>query len=181
MRRTTVLAFLALLSLLAACSSTKVGVDRDPTYDFRGKRTYAWKEGIPAESGLNQQRIVSGVDRALGERGLQRIEGGAPDLWVYTEVAMRQETRSTGGSVGVGVGRRTSWGHVGVGTSTGNRIYEVTVGALVIVILDGPTESTVWRARAEDTVTNDAERTAEAIRKAIEKAFEDFPVAGPAS
>jgi len=83
----------ALAGLLYACSSTSVGVDRDPDYDFTGKQTYAWKEGVPAENELHQKRIVAGVDGELTRRGLRRVEGEAPDLWVLTEVAGHREVR----------------------------------------------------------------------------------------
>ena len=55
--------------------------------------------------------------------------------------------------------------------------WAIAIGTLVIAVLDGPSEKLVWRAQAEGTVTNDAERTAETIREAIEKAFEEFPLA----
>jgi hypothetical protein len=164
-----------LLPLVAACSSTRVDVDHDPDHDFSGERTYAWKQGVPAVNELQQKRIVAGVDGELGSRGFQLVESGQPDLWVRTQVGGRQETRSTGSDVSFGVGRSVGFGHVGVGTSTGNRIYEVTVGTLVIELLDGGSEQVVWRAQAEDTVSSDAEKTAEAIREAIEDAFEGFP------
>lgn len=163
--------------VLAACSSTSVGVDKDPDYDFRGKRTYAWKQGLPAENELNEKRIVAGVERALAEHGLQLTDTDTPDLWVRTEVSTRREVRSSGSSVGFGVGSYGSHGGVGVGTSTGNDVYEVDVGTLVITLLDGSSEETVWRAQAEGTVTNDPEETTAKIHEAIDKAFEKFPIA----
>lgn len=166
-----------LLALAAACGSTSVHVDHDPAHDFSGERTYGWKQGVPAENELHEKRIVAGVERELAERGYRRVESGEPALWVRTKVAGRQETRSTGGDVSFGVGGRVGLGHVGVGTSTGNRIYEVTVGTLVIELLDGASEEVVWRAQAEDTVGSDPEKTAEAIREAIEEAFQGFPPA----
>jgi hypothetical protein len=166
---------LALAALLAACSSIRVGVDRDPDYAFATQRTYAWKEGVPADSALHQKRIEEGVDRALAERGLQRTDSPAPDLWVATEVESHQEVRSTGSSVGVGVGHGFHWGGVGFGTSSGNELYEVKVGSLVVAVLDVPSEELVWRAEAEDVLTTDPERTADRIREAIEAAFDEFP------
>lgn len=169
-----------LVCLVSACSSTSVGVDKDPDYDFRGKRTYAWKAGVPAENELNQKRIVSGVDRALAQHGLQLTDAGTPDLWIQTEVSAHREVRSSGTSMGVGMSHYGGGGAVGVGTSTGNEIYEVDVGTLIIMLLDGPSGSTVWRAQAEGTVSNDPEDTAAKIQEAIDKAFEKFPIGKPA-
>jgi hypothetical protein len=174
--RTTI----ALLScLLAACSSTSVGVDKDEDYDFRGKRTYAWQEGVPAANELNQKRIVEGIDRALAQRGLVLTDTDTPDLWVRTEVSAHREVRSSGTSVGFGVGSYSSHGAYGIGTSTGNDVYEVEVGTLVIVMLDGPSGETVWRAQAEGTITNDPEETTAKIQEAIDKSFEKFPIGKP--
>jgi hypothetical protein len=165
--------------LLAACSSTSVGVDKDPDYDFRGKRTYAWKEGVPADNELNQKRIVTGVDRALQQHGLVLTEDGAPDLWVQTEVSYHREVRSSGTSVGFGVGGYSGHCAYGIGTSTGNDVYEVEVGTLIITLQDGSSEETVWRAQAEGTVSNDPEETAAKIQEAIDKSFEKFPIGKP--
>jgi hypothetical protein len=175
MRFTTTLIRLALLIPFAACSSIQVGVDHDATYDFSGKQTYSWRDGIPSPNELSQKRIVAGVEQALESSGLRKVEQGKPDLWVVSEVTGRQEVRSTGTTTSVGVSRSTSWGRVGVGTSSGNKVYEVTVGTLVLVILDGKTDEVVWRAQAEETVSNDPERTKEVINEIIGKAFANFP------
>ncbi len=163
------------LCLLAGCSSVKVGVDHDESYAFAGKRTYAWAEGVPAASELHEERIAKAVETALAERGLRPVSTETPDLLVSTVVETHQELRSTGSSVGVGVGRRTSWGGVGIGTSTGDQIYEEIVGTLIITLADAGSGKTVWRASAADVITEDPEDTAERIAEAVEKAFRDFP------
>ena len=165
----------ALGLLCASCSSTGVAVDRDPGYDFSAARTYAWTEGVAAASDLHEKRIVQGVDAALAGHGLERTTTGTPDLLVSTEVLTRHEVRSTGSAFGIGVGHGFQNGGVGVGTTVGNELDEVQVGTLVIAIRDGKTEDLVWRAEAEDVVTSDPERTANAIRDAISAAFEEFP------
>jgi hypothetical protein len=163
------------LVLLTACSSTSVGVDHDEHYDFSGVTTYAWTDGTPAANELNEKRIVDGVDAALAAEGLRKVESGA-DVLVFTEAASHQELRSSGGNVSVGVSRHVSrYGAVGVSTGTGNRVYEVTIGTLIIGLLDGETESLVWRASAEDTMSSDPAKNAEKIAEAIAKAFEGYP------
>ncbi len=166
-----------LLPLVVACSSTKVYIDYDEGYDFTGLTTYQWKAGIPAQNELNERRIVDGVDDALSVRGFQRIDEGQPDLFVATEVSTRQEVRSSGGSAYVGASRRTSWGAVGIQSAPTVDIREVTVGTLVIAVIDASTDKLVWRASGTDTVSSDPERTAERIREVIDKAFREFPPA----
>jgi len=159
-----------LAGMLTACSSTRVGVDHDQDFDFTGLATYAWAEGAPAENELNERRIVEGIDAALAGCGFRPVDAG-PELLVRTKVAQRQEVRSSGGSVGVGYGT----GRGGVGMSSGNRVYEVTVGTLVIEVLDAGSQSVVWRAEAEKTIGGDPEDTAKKIKEVIERAFEEFP------
>ena len=173
MRVTSVLLALA----CAACGSTgpSVSVDHDDHYDFSKAKSYAWKPGVPASNELNERRIVDGVDAALAARGFELIDDGAPDLYVLTEVGRHNELESSGGRVGVSVSKRTSWGSVGVGGSRGNQVREVTVGTLVIAILDAPREELVWRANASDTLSREPEQAAATIQAVIERAFEGFP------
>jgi hypothetical protein len=159
-----------LLGLLAACSSSGVAVDYDSGFDFAGLSTYAWTEGVPAENELNERRIVQAVDGQLAAHGFRRVEEG-PELLVRTEVSSRQEVRSSGGSVGVGYGGSRG----AVGLSSGNRVYEVTVGTLVIELVDAASQGVVWRAEAQKTVGNDPQDTAKKIEQVTEKAFESFP------
>ena len=169
---------LILTVVLAACSSKNVWVDSDASYSFAGRSTYAWAEGVPAENELVQGRIEAGIDAALAERGYERIADGTPDLYVSTQVGGRREVRSTGSSTTVGMSRGGRHGGIGMGTTMGNQVYEVAIGTLIIELSDGETDAVVWRARAEDSLSNDPERTAEFIAKAISKAFEEFPPEG---
>ena len=128
---------------IAGCSSKNVWVDVDDPYTFRGKRAYAWSEVLPVPNEIMQRRIEGWIDEELAARGLTRIEvdegdasgAPAPDLFVTTEFGARREVRSTGGSATVGVSRRAGRGRVGMGTTMGNQIYEVSIGALVIALL----------------------------------------------
>ena len=166
---------LLLVPLVGACASNKVGVDLDPSYDFSGKRTFAWKEGVSTDNELMHKRIVDQVEAELASRGLQRTDAN-PDLWVIYDVGSRQEIRSTDSGVSVGMTQYTSWGAVGFSQGPSQRVYEVTIGELVLGVLDGPTESMVWRANAERTVGNDPQKTAATVHEVIEKAFSEFPI-----
>jgi hypothetical protein len=166
---------LALLVALVSCSSPRVSADFDPDYDFTGKQTYAWRAGVPAASELNERRIVKSVDEVLAAHGLRPAPGGQPDLWVSTEVSTRQELRSSGGNVSLGMGRSMGAGSLGVGVSSPTQTYEVTVGTLVIELRDGASEQVVWRTVAKDTVKDDAKDAEQTIVAAVQAAFEDYP------
>lgn len=175
---TRVPALLLALALVAtpAAAKMKIGVDQDEAYDFAGHATYAWTEGRPAPDDLMQKRIVAGVEEHLAALGLTPAEEGAtPDLWVSTEAFAEDEVKSSGSRVGLSVSKRTSFGSIGLGGSRGNRTRKVTVGTLVIAVLDGESQELVWRAVASDTITDDPEKTAKQIAEAIERAFKKFP------
>jgi hypothetical protein len=164
------------LALLLACASSRVAVDSDPGYDFTTARTFAWHEGVPAESELQERRIVAAVEQELTARGLQRAEQDAADLWIVSEAGSRREVRSSGTSLSIGASRGTGWGGVGVGTTTGNRVYEVDVGQLVLTVVDASEQRVVWRATAEETLSEDPEKTARFIQEAVAEAFAEFPL-----
>jgi len=175
--RALLLAFLILLAVAACSSGPTVRVDYDLDHDFSKHRTYAWRKGTPAESELVEKRIVDGVNAALAARGFEHVESGTADLLVRTEVGAKTRLDSSGGNVrvGVGISRRGRYGSVGVGTSTGSTVRELEIGTLAITLSVGSTGTVVWRADAEEAVSSDAQENNEAIAKAIEKAFRDFP------
>jgi hypothetical protein len=166
---------LLVLLLATPPAAAKVGVDFDETYDFTPLETYAWKPGQPAADELSQKRIVDGVNRELQERGYEPVTEGRPDFYVVTETSGEKQVKSSNRRVGLSVGKSTSFGGVRVGGSRGGGARQVVVGTLVIAILDGESEDLVWRANASETITNDPQKTAAMIEKAIEKAFKKFP------
>ena len=157
MRRTSSVSLL-LAWFVLGCSSTSVSVDRDSSYDFAGKQTYAWKEGVPAENELNEKRIVRDVDEALAARGFRLVDEGQCDLWLRTEVSTRQEIRSTGGTTHVGVTRGSRGRAVGVGTGSGGRVYEVDASLPKVVAASASKRETVESSRGPNPPGNAAAR-----------------------
>jgi len=157
---------------MGACASGP-DVDYDRAYEFAGKSTYAWKAGVPAADDAHQQRIVDNVDKAMRERGFRKSV--PPDLYVVTEVTSHQELEESNVTFGLSVGSGGRHGGVRVGGVASPPPREITVGTLVIAILDGRTGELVWRATADETVTDNAGKTAQIIDRVVAKAFEDFP------
>ncbi len=158
----------------AAAGAQKVNVDHDREIDFSQYETYAWREGAPAGSELTQRRIVGAVEEQLGSAGLERVEGEA-DLYLLTFAVTDQKIKQRALNVGLGVRKRTKRGSVSIGSSTGGRVRQVTVGSLVIDLLDGDTEELVWQAVAEATLSSDPKKNAETAQSAVQKAFAKFP------
>jgi hypothetical protein len=152
----------------------KVKLDYDREVDFSKYQTYAWRQGAPAASELTQRRIAGAIEEQLESAGLERVEGEA-DLYVLTFAVTDQKIKQRAVNVGVGVHRRTKRGSVSIGGSTGGRVRRVTVGSLVIDLLDGETEELVWQAVAEGTLSSDPKKNAEKAASAVQKAFAKFP------
>ena len=163
----------ALISVTLAVAG--VTVDYDKEYDFSIRRTFAWGEGTPA-SELNEKRIVGAIEDQLGSRGFTLVneEGIKADLIVLTHAASDEKTQAKA-SVGIGVSRRAGFGSVGVGTSVPVGSKTVTVGSLVVNILDAGTGDLVWQAHATGTVDTDPAKLEKKINKTVAKAFKKFP------
>jgi hypothetical protein len=174
-RRAIAVGVLLLLAVRPA-SAVKVTTDHDETYDFEGRTKVAWIAGTPSPDELNQKRIVSGIEEALQEKGLTFVDEQQADLLIATHAAAESQVQSSGGRVGVSLGRSTRLGHVSVGGSRGNQVKQVKVGSLVIEILDAKTNSLVWTATASDTL-KEGRATEKQIHSAIDKAFRKFPPA----
>lgn len=168
-------AFVVLTLLVGTpVQALKVQVDFDEGYAFGEATKVAWTAGTPSPNELNEKRIVSATEAQLREKGMTLVDRAEADLLVRTHVATEKEVSSSGRRLGVSVAKRTSWGSIGVGSSGGNRVKQVTVGTLIIELLDASTEALVWQAVASDTI-DDSGKVAKKIEQAAEKAFRKYP------
>ena len=69
-----------------------VSVDYDRSADFPRFKTFAFKEGTPADNPFVQERIEAAIRRELEAKGLSMIDGDA-DLNVVTHAAVTTQTR----------------------------------------------------------------------------------------
>ncbi len=103
MRRLSQLALPVLvLALAAACSTTKIGSEGDPDFDYSKWKTYGW---LPARGDVGEGSpfwpdLKRMVDRALAAKGLTPVaEGAVPDFMVSF-------------FTGVGVTSDVDWGYL---------------------------------------------------------------------
>jgi hypothetical protein len=167
---------LLVLSVAAPAAVAKVNVDFAPDFDFESCGTVVWGEGTPAANELNERRIRSALVGQMETLGLTFVDAGRPaDLVLLTHAFAERQTKTSNVSVGLGFSRRTKRGAVSVGGSTGGRTRVIKAGTLIIELLDGRTGDLVWQARASDTIEGGADKMEAKIRKAVQKAFRDFP------
>ena len=67
-------------------AGTRGSVDYDKKADFSRIRTYAWKEGTPADNRLMEQKIRMAVDAQLKAKGLKLVDAEA-DIYVVTHAS----------------------------------------------------------------------------------------------
>jgi hypothetical protein len=174
MTRIRLLLGAAVLMAAASCSTVSIDRDWDHTADFSRYRTFAIREGSRARSPFLQQRIEAAVASALEERGL-RASDDSPDLLVYTHVRVGREREIDFNTFGYGGWYGwPGWGPGGWGASAAT-VREVPIGTLVVDLVDGARKRLVWRGTASRTIEGAEARSEEAVRRAVEKLFRDFP------
>ena len=176
-----------IILILVGCSSLKVSTDFDPSQDFNNYKTYRWandKEVNPddalAQNPLIKKRVVSGIDKALQDKGFVLVEKGTePDFVVITHAGIKEKMNvtQTGGYRGYGW-YDPWWGPYGGNTDVS--YYEE--GSLVIDIIDWNEKELSWRGVGTGVVKDrqqDAEEMQERINEITVKILADFPPGGP--
>ena len=138
--------------------------------EFSRYRTFMWIKEPAATNPLHNRRIVDGVNAALTGKGLQLVTAGA-DLGIAAHTATEKEQTLQTFYDGFGDGWR--WrDSFGSATTT---VHTYTVGTLVIDIFDSRSKDAVWRGIAMKTLSDNPQRVADSINKAIGKMFKNFP------
>ena len=146
----------------------QVRTDKDPGTNFAAYETFDVQPGEIFVNGvadkrdtLVRDRIETALEQELGQTGLQQT-AQSPDLIATYTAGGRSVTEYDDDWDGVYGNMHDDWPD------------EYTEGTLLIDLIDLKTNKLVWRAIVE----MDAEgqlRSAENIRKAVDKAFEKYP------
>ena len=175
MRRIAIVVILACVAITPAFA-LKVYVDFDKDVDFGAYRTFAFdadhERTLMAYSPLMHERVIGLIRQRLTDGGLVETAEN-PDVYVTYQVSVREEmqleTVNMGYSYGPGWGYNPyyAW-HGSIGTSS-TRAYKYAVGTLLLDIWQADGEKLVWRASAEDTVSESPEKGIKKIEKALYK------------
>lgn len=161
--RFTLLGIIFLL-VSVPCLAQSVNVDFDKSTDFTQYGTYAWKEGTQVPNPLSHQRIVNAIEYHLAMNGFEEVSEN-PDMYVTYHAAAKEELEIT------------DWGHGGPrwGWSRDIDVRRVTVGILVVDMVDAGDGKLFWRAVASDTVSANPAKNEKKINRAAKKMFKKFP------
>ena len=172
MRIATLLTAACVAWLGTTILASTVTYDYDRTANFSKFRTYAWVRGNPVNDELNHQRIVRAVETQLAARGFAKVDGDRPDVLVAYHAAMDQSLQINAFGSG-------GWGPHGLaGSRMGTaRADKVTIGSVVVDMVDAANEKMVWRGSASHDLDPraSAEKKDKAVNKAIEKMFKNYP------
>jgi hypothetical protein len=160
--------------LLAIATTTagaqQVSVDFDTHVDFSEYKTFAWKDSdqdLRDSDPLMHERVVRGIEQRLRQSGLSEVATD-PDLYVTYYTAEQEETRVF--TTGLGYSYYGGYGNFGTFTPPStSQMVTFRVGTLVIDLWDAKTSKLVWRGTAEDTVSDNPQKNAKRIDKALDK------------
>ena len=171
MRKTTSL--VCLLALLSVASSfAGISVDHDKSADFSKYKSFTIEEATPAVNPLMRARMIKAIEVGLGAKGLEKVDDGA-HLKVVIHASTDNETRVTADNWGYG-GYRGWRGWGGWGTTTVN-VDNITIGTLMLDMVDTASKKLVWRGIATDSIPKKSEKLEKKIYKAVDKLLRHFP------
>jgi Domain of unknown function (DUF4136) len=157
------------LALGGCGSSMKVATDYDQAANFTTLKTYSWRPGTPLPNPLMSQRVVNAVDAQLRAKGLTKVDSAGDITVTYHAAADKQmdvQTFSTGSPY-------SCWG--GCFGTTSTTVTPVTVGTLIVDIVDAKTNKMLWRGTGSDTVSDDPKENEGKVNEAVGRMFENFP------
>ena len=163
---------LALGAGIALAGSAKV--DYDHKIDFSKYKTYILKAGTPAATPFGQERLEESIVAALKAKGWTRATGDSADVEVVTHV--EHSTEKVADVSTFGYGGYPGWGGWGgaYGSSSVS-VREIPIGTLILDIVDGGSNTLVWRGVASDTMSDKPDKMKQKVDKALNKLLKDFP------
>jgi hypothetical protein len=182
MKPHTMLVTVAVVVVLAGCSSFDVSNDWNREVDFSAFKTFTWLERtgeepgdqLPSHLDIRLRRVV---DDVLTEKGFRRTSvPPEADLLLTYYVSFEKELRvdTYGGFGAYGYGY---WpGYYGVGTTS---VRVVANGTIVVDVVDRRTKQLVWTGQIQGVVQN-RNPPGDRVEMVAEKLLRAFPP-GPTS
>ena len=163
---------IAICALLLCFASTvavgqQVSVNYDHNANFTQYHTYAWgsdnKNQI--QNSILAQVAQQDINTAMQGKGFQMVqESQSPDIILTASGGEKEQTSYN------------AWGMRGIGGGMGGITPQQNVEAtLVVSLCDAKAQSLIWRGIAQDTLSTKGNKNQEAVQKAVEKMFKQWP------
>src|SRR5262245_44287718 len=167
MRLRSFAAVAALSFAAVAASAQDVKVDYDHDADFSKLRTFSTKIGTSWNNEISEKRVTNEIEQTLIEKGWKKVDANPDALVVLHGATSTKRTLNTfysGGGAWGGYGYR-GWGGMGMGTATTTE-SEYQVGTLVVDIFNAGNKQLVFRAAAQDELSDKPEKNQKKLAKA---------------
>ena len=190
MKALRLLPLLAIMLLVASCSTVRVASDYDQTVNFNEYKTYAfYKPGIDkAEiSDLDKRRVLKAIETEMASKGFTKSENPTVLVSIFAKANKRVDVYRNNfgfrGGWGWGWGGFGGWGWGGGfgpwgGAGFGNTISERTEGILYIDLLDVNKKQLVWQGKGTATlISGNIEKREARIQEIVKEIMEVYPPA----
>ena len=171
-----------LLCLIAGNALAKDNVDFDKSVDFTSFHTFQLlpnPDGALAKANeLMDGRVQDMIRQHLVAQGLTEVSAN-PDLLVSYDASTQdhQVYNTMGMGPGMGMGMGVGWGSfgaVGMGGMATTTESTFTDGTLVVNAYTPDPKKMVWRGTAEESVSDNPDKTAKNIEKSLDKLFKTW-------
>jgi Domain of unknown function (DUF4136) len=152
---------LALSGATAGAAEIKVNYDRQA--DFTRYNTWRWRKGTPAANPVADKQLRDAIESRLAARGLSRVESRG-DLEVVYHAAAENK-----------IGVETLGYKQPDFEAQATRIRYLSVGTLLLDMIDASSGKVVWRGEAQDATTPAPRAIERMIDEGIAQLLQDFP------
>lgn len=185
----TLLIYVALIGILAGCSSIKIVSDYNRDADFSQYTSFQLspptelEPGDPILNKLNQKRLREAVSTQMEMRGYQQAENADLSVNIYVKITPKTEIISTnrgpffpyaGYYIFYGSLREYDFWGPGWTTLQAN-VMEFQEGTLIIDLVDTRRDELVWQGVAIGSVEDMPENPHAKIQEAVAKIFKEYP------
>ncbi len=163
------LAAAATLPLYAASTT-----DYDHHVNFRAYHTFSFFK-INSSDPFFDQRIKEEMTADLQKAGMQMVpSGGDLSITAFAGRHDQKEYDTFYDGLGGGYGWRGGW-RGGWGGDTTTTVRDVPIGTLLVDMYDNNTHQLVWRGRASDTFSDNADKNTKKLDKEVDHMLNGFP------
>ena len=173
MKKLKPLLLIAILAMMASCSSVRVSSDYDQNADFNEYKTFAFfKPGIDkAEiSDLDKKRILRAIEDNMLAKGFVKSENPTMLVSIFTTAQQRVDVFN---NYGWGWGAWGPWGPYGGGF--GNTVSRTTEGTLYIDLIDASKKELVWQGQGTGYLARNVEEKQERINEIVGEIMQEYP------
>ena len=171
MRIPTLMSLAVLMMVATRAMAQDVTWDYAKGTDFTRLKTYAWTAGHPLPDPMNDQRIVSAIEAQLAAKGFTKVDASDQvDALVAYHAALAKDFALNEFGSGGGFFFGGTW-------TNRARLEEITVGSLVVDVVDARSGNIIWRGIATKDIDLNAKPASrdKQVNSAMTKLFKHYP------